>query len=348
MESPKTRGAAGNPLNRFERIEYVPDPDAPPEDRPDPRTVFLRDSSRSIISRNDSPDLGFETSVNPYRGCEHGCTYCFARPTHEYLGLSIGLDFETKILVKERAPELLKEELSAKSWRPQTLVMSGVTDPYQPIERKLELTRRCLRVLAEFGNPVGIITKSALVARDADLLASLASFGAARVNLSITTLDEELARAMEPRAASPANRLRAVEALAKAGVPVCVGMAPVIPGLNDHELPRVLEAAARAGARGAFYTVLRLPHGLKELFSDWLERAFPQRKDKVLNQLRGMRGGKLYDSRFGVRARGAGGFSDDYAQLFALARRRFGLDGPLPALSTARFRRPSGPQLELF
>ena len=348
LPQPKARGAAGNPANRFERIDYEPDPDAPPEERCDPRTVYLRDASRTIIARNDSPDVGFETSVNPYRGCEHGCSYCFARPTHEYLGLSAGLDFETKILVKERAPQLLGEELASPRWRPQLLVMSGVTDPYQPVERKLEITRGCLKVLAEFRNPVSIITKSALVARDADLLGELAALGAAAVNVSLTTLDEDLARAMEPRAASPASRLGAVEALAKAGVPVSVGVAPIVPGLNDHEVPKILEAAASAGARGAFYVLLRLPHGVKDLFSDWLERRYPQRKEKVLGQLRAMRGGRLYDSRWGVRGRGSGGFSDEYRKLFELSARRFGLDRPRPELSTARFRRPAGPQLELF
>ena len=242
------RGAADNPPNRFEALAHAPDPEAIDPDGPGPDTEFLKDPSRSLITYNDSPDVGFTASINPYRGCEHGCIYCYARPTHEYLGFSAGLDFETKILVKEDAPELLRRELSSPRWTPQVLAISGVTDPYQPVERRLELTRRCLEVLAEFRNPVAIITKNHLVTRDVDLLGELARHEAVAVYLSVTTLDPRLARTMEPRTSQPARRLAAIEALSRAGVPSGVLVAPVIPGLTDHEMPKIVAAAARAGA----------------------------------------------------------------------------------------------------
>ncbi|HST61668.1 MAG TPA: PA0069 family radical SAM protein, partial [Longimicrobium sp.] len=301
------RGAPQNPKNRFVDAEYVADGDwldTLGDDEPDPRTEFLRDHTRGIISRNDSPDIPFETSVNPYRGCEHGCIYCFARPTHEYLGFSAGLDFETRILVKHEAPELLRKELASPRWTGQPIAMSGVTDPYQPVERRLEITRRCLEVLAEFRNPVAMVTKNHLVTRDIDLLGELAAHGAAIVNISITTLNEKLQRVMEPRASTPARRLDAVRKLTAAGIPVRVLAAPVVPGLTDHEMPAILAAAAEAGASAASYIPLRLPHGLKGLFEEWLETHFPDRKDKVLNRIREMRGGKLYDSEWGTRMRG--------------------------------------------
>jgi DNA repair photolyase len=345
-------GVSSNPPNRFDRLHYdFADAELGPDDeRPDPRVQYLRDPSRSIIATNQSPDVGFDASVNPYRGCEHACAYCFARPTHEYLGFSSGLDFETKILVKERAPELLRRELASARWRPQVLAFSGVTDAYQPIERKLELTRRCLAVAAEFRNPVVIVTKSRLVVRDADLLGELARFDAAKVMISITTLDPAVHRAMEPRTPRPELRLAAVEALARAGVPVGVLVAPIVPGLTDHEMPRILESAARAGARSAGYVVLRLPHANKELVEAWLAERFPDRKDKVLHRLRELGGGKLYESRWGTRQRGGGIFADQIAQLFATGVRRAGLAERDFALSTAHFRRPKreSPQLALF
>jgi DNA repair photolyase len=345
------RGASHNPPNRFEEIRCEPDDDIsdiPPDERSAPQTRFLRDASRSIISYNDSPDVGFDASFNPYRGCEHGCIYCFARPTHEYLGLSAGLDFETRILVKEDAPELLRAELAARKWKPQVLGVSGVTDPYQPIERKLSLTRRCLEVVVDFMNPLSIITKNHLVSRDVDLLARLAAHDAALVCVSVTTLDPHLARVMEPRASSPERRLEAIAALHEAGIPVCVLVAPVIPGLNDHEVPGIVCAAARAGARYAGYVALRLPHGLKELFERWLEQHFPERRGKVLNRLRSMRGGELYRAEFGKRMRGEGAFADEIAQLFAIACRRAGLEAKRPTLSTASFQTPGPQQLTLF
>jgi DNA repair photolyase len=344
------RGAAQNPRNRFVEAEYVPDPEAFDPDEPDPRTEFLRDHTRGIISRNDSPDIPFETSVNPYRGCEHGCIYCFARPTHEYLGFSAGLDFETRILVKHEAAELLRRELASPRWTPQPIAMSGVTDPYQPVERKLGITRGCLEVLAEFRNPVAMVTKNHLVTRDIDLLGELAGHQAAVVNISITTLNEKLQRVMEPRASTPTRRLDAVRQLAEAGIPVRVLVAPVVPGLTDHEMTAILAAAADAGASAASYIPLRLPHGLKGLFEDWLETHFPDRKDKVLNRIREMRGGKLYDSEWGTRMRGEGVFADQYEALFGATTRKLGLVRHIPALSTAAFRRVHNPagQMGLF
>jgi DNA repair photolyase len=343
------RGAAGNPKNRFEKIEVEPILDEIGEDEPRPETVHLRDHSRSIIARNDSPDIGFDASINPYRGCSHGCIYCYSRPTHEYLGLSAGLDFESKILVKQDAPELLREELSSTRWEPKVLSMSGVTDPYQPIEKRLRITRRCLEVLAEFRNPVAVVTKNHLVTRDIDFLSELARHDAAVVAVSLTTLDDDLRRVMEPRTSRPIRRLAAIEALAGAGVPVGVMTAPVIPSLNDHELPDLISAAGRAGATFAAYVPVRLPYAVKPLFENWLSRHFPDRKEKVLNRIRSMRGGKLNDPRFGSRMRGEGFFADHIAQIFSISCRRTGIEeGSFPKLSTAAFRESGGIQPGLF
>ena len=355
----RTRGVAENPTNRFERLAYEADleflEDELREDEPDaeatakiPPTVYLRDPSKQPLSFNESPDLPFRASLNPYRGCAHGCVYCYARPTHEYLGFSAGLDFETRILVKEDLPALLRKALSSPRWQPQVVAISGVTDAYQPIDRQTRLTRRCLEVFVEFRNPVAIVTKSSLVVRDADLLAELAAHDAARVFVSITTLDRALHRVMEPRAAAPSQRLAAIEALAKVGIPVGVMVAPVIPGLTDHEAPAIVEAASRAGACTARHLMLRLPHGNKQLFEAWLERHFPERKDKVMNRVRAMRGGKLNDSRFHQRMRGSGFFADQTHAVFELACRRAGLSEDMPEASTAAFRRPPEPQLSLF
>jgi DNA repair photolyase len=302
-----------------------------------------------VIAYNDSPDVGFDASVNPYRGCEHGCVYCYARPFHEYLGFSAGLDFESRILVKEEAPELLRRELSAAKWKPQALAMSGVTDCYQPAERRLEITRRCLAVLAEFRNPVAVITKNELVTRDIDILQELAAHQAVVVTLSITTLDPEVARRMEPRASHPRDRLKAIERLAAAGIPVGVNVAPVVPAITDHEMPKILEAAAAAGATRAGYTVMRLPGAVAGLFEAWLAEHFPDRKDKVLNRVRELRGGELYDPRFGSRMKGEGLFAEQIRATFQTFKRRYGLDRPSPELSTAAFRVPGRvEQLELF
>jgi DNA repair photolyase len=342
------RGTAENPPNRFEKLVYLRDPDLDDGEQPLSKTQFLRDVSKSLITYNDSPDVGFDASINPYRGCEHGCIYCYARPYHEYLGFSSGLDFETRILVKEDAPDLLRKELASRRWTPKILAISGVTDPYQPIERKLQLTRRCLEVLAEFRNPTIIITKNGLVARDLDQLRELARYDAAAVCVSVTTLDAELARVMEPRTSTPANRLDAIRTLSEAGVPVRVLVAPVIPGLTDHEITSIITSAADAGARYAGYVVVRLPYAVKELFESWLEEHFPDRKKKVLNRIREMRGGKLNDPNFGSRMKGQGVFAEQIKSMFKLACRKAGIEEGGPELSTAAFRRPDGAQLGLF
>jgi DNA repair photolyase len=342
------RGAPDNPSNRFEKIRLEPDADWNPDEDPLPRTQFLKDRSRTVITRNDSPDVGFGAGVNPYRGCEHGCIYCYARPTHEYLGFSAGLDFESKIMVKEDAPELLRRELSSPKWQPEVIFMSGVTDCYQPVERKLKLTRRCLEVLAEFRNPVAIVTKNFLVTRDLDLLSELARHHAAAVSISVTTLDPGLRKIMEPRTSPPAARLAAIRRLSDAGIPAGVMVAPVIPGLTDHEIPAILAAAAGAGAVSAHFTVVRLPHGVAPLFEKWLATHFPDRKEKVLNRLRALRGGRLYDAQWGKRMRGEGIFAGQLATLFDVARRKAGIKNDPDPLSTAAFRRPASAQLPLF
>ena len=344
---PKGRGATANPPNRFELMRYEPLEDGACDERPAPQTLFFRDNTRNIIATNDSPDIVFDASINPYRGCEHGCIYCYARPYHEYLGFSIGLDFETKIMVKEDAPKLLRKELNSPKWTPQVLGISGVTDAYQPIERRLQLTRRCLEVLAEFRNPVTIVTKNRLVTRDLDVLAKLAEHQAAGVAIAVTTLDPELARVMEPRATAPAGRLEAIRELSAAGIPTLVLVAPVIPGLTDHEMPAILAAARAAGAMGAGYTMLRLPHGLPELFGSWLEQHFPEKKDKILSRVRDMRGGAMNDSRFTARMRGEGAIADTIKQMFNVTKKKLGFPGR-PALSTAAFRRPGETPMMLF
>jgi DNA repair photolyase len=352
MKKPKSseqhRGTLAAPQNRFVSTTATPDEDWDPSEEPLPRTEFLPDDSQTIIAYNDSPDLGFNASLNPYRGCEHGCVYCYARPTHEYLGFSSGLEFETKIMVKHRAAELLRKELGAKKWKPQTIAMSGVTDCYQPIERKLKLTRACLEVLAECRNPVGIVTKNSLVTRDIDLLTELARHDAAAVFVSLTSLDTKLRAGLEPRTSPPRARLRTIEKLAAAGIPVGVMIAPVIPAVNDHEIPRLIAAAAEAGATYAAYVTVRLPHANKELFEQWLDEHLPDRKEKVLGQIRSLREGKLNDSEFGQRMRGVGNLALQIEQLFNVASRKAGIGQERLKLSVAAFRRPMGPQLELF
>jgi len=347
LGAPHGRGAAENPPNRFEHLSLERDADWDPEQDPAPRTQFLRDLSQSLITYNHSPDIPFEASINPYRGCEHGCSYCYARPFHEHLGFSAGLDFESRIMVKENAPEILQRELSSRKWKPQELAMSGVTDCYQPIERKLQLTRRCLAVLVEFRNPVSIITKNFLVTRDLDLLRELAASRAVKVHLSINSLDGELARKLEPRASSPRQRLSAVETLAKAGIPVGVLVAPVIPALNDHEIPAVLAAAKAAGAGWASTEILRLPLAVAPIFEQWLKEHVPEKEAKVLGRIRAIRGGKLNDPRFGKRMHGEGIFAEQIARMFHVACRKVEIQEDDPALSIAGFRRPEGRQLGL-
>ncbi|HUJ14701.1 MAG TPA: PA0069 family radical SAM protein [Thermoanaerobaculia bacterium] len=339
----KGRGASWNPQNRFETLAYVRDDESDIDDSA-PKTIFLRDPSRTIIAHNDSPDVGFTYSINPYRGCEHGCVYCFARPTHEYLGFSAGLDFETKIVVKEDAPELLREELMSPKWQPELIAISGVTDPFQPIERKLQLTRRCLEVLAEFRNPVAIITKNHLVTRDIDILSELAKHNAISVAVSVTTLDADLQNIMEPRTTTPQLRLAAIEALARAGIPTTVMVAPVIPAITDHEMPSILKAAREAGATSAGFVVLRLPWAVAPLFERWLEERFPDRKEKVLNRVRDLREGKLYDPQWRIRQRGKGIFADQIESIFDVTCRRLGFNEHSFELETGHFRRPTAQQ----
>ena len=341
------RGASWSPANRFEVMHVeTTDPDWPEEERPAPRTRFYRDLSKTIISRNNSPDVGFECSINPYRGCEHGCIYCYARPTHEYLGFSAGLDFESNIMIKIDAAELLAAELSSPRWQPQVIVMSGVTDPYQPAERRLLITRSCLEVLLRFRNPVAIITKNRLVTRDIDLLRQFATWAGTAVNISVTSLDPNLQRVLEPRTSPPSARLEVISQLRDAGIPVGVMVAPIIPGLTDHEVPTILSACAKAGAQFAGYTILRLPWAVAPLFENWLKEHFPDRKDKVLSRIRHLRGGKLNNSEWAKRMEGDGIFAQQIASLFQVGCRRASLCDR-PKLSAADFRRPRE-QLELF
>jgi DNA repair photolyase len=340
------RGASWSPANRFEKFHVdltdvdLVDEDPVAREKPRRPTQYFRDQTKTIIAHNQSPDVGFETSINPYRGCEHGCIYCFARPTHEYLGFSAGLDFESRIMVKPDAPRLLEEELSSPKWTPQLLMMSGVTDCYQPIERKLKITRGCLEVLARFRNPVGILTKNRLVTRDIDILSELASHKCAVVNLSVTTLDPKLQQILEPRTSAPAARLDAVAQLRAAKIPVGVMVAPIIPGINDHEIPAIVAACGKAGAQFAGHVLLRLPWAVAPLFEHWLDEHFPERKTKVLERVRAFRGGKLYDSRWCKRQIGEGAFAEQIAKMFEVACRRAGMT-ERPKLSTATFRRPN-------
>ncbi len=355
MPPRKGRGAVSNVEGRFEKRRIDPideDRAAGEEDDAPPRleTTVIPEKTRTVLSRNDSPDISFDRSINPYKGCEHGCVYCFARPTHSYLGLSPGLDFETKIFSKPDAARLLREELRRPGYRCEVIALGANTDPYQPVERDLKITRGLLEVLREHRHPVGIITKSGLVLRDLDILAPMAKERLASVFVSITTLDRALARTMEPRAASPGRRLETLRALTGAGVPAGVLSSPMIPGLNDSELERILEAAAAAGARSAGYVVLRLPHELKQLFTEWLETHYPLKAKHVLGLVRETHGGKLYDSDFGTRMKGTGPYAELLRRRFETACRRFGLSrGPAP-LDTTRFRVPprAGDQLGLF
>lgn len=337
----KGRGATLNRVGRFERQTRDAVDDGwgglDPDLAPPAATELYADNSRSIIAQNTSPDIPFEQSINPYRGCEHGCIYCYARPTHHFLGLSSGLDFETQIYIKHDAAELLKEAFSRPGYRPSPLALGSNTDPYQPIERRLQLTRRVLEVMADCRHPVSIVTKSAAVLRDLDLLVPMARDGLASVTLSITTLDSDLARRLEPRAAAPHRRLATIRELSSAGVPTSLSLAPVIPGLTDHEIERIVEAAAGAGATAASWILLRLPHDVKELFEDWLETHYPARKGKVLSLVRQCRDGQLNDPAFGSRMRGRGPVAD-------LIRRRF--DRVLDRLGLAR--RSSSLRSDLF
>jgi len=349
----KGRSAAVNTPNRFEPLHVELDPSLDDSlmnggERSRVPTQYFVDSSRSILAQNDSPDVGFRFSINPYRGCEHGCIYCYARPTHEYLGFSAGLDFETKILVKEDAPKLLEQAFQKRSWQPQAVALSGNTDCYQPLERHLKLTRQCLEVFLQFRNPVTIITKNHLLARDVDLLQELARLDLVNVTLSVTSLRPELASIMEPRTSRPKLRLKAIDTLASHGVPVGVNVAPVIPGLNDEEIPAILKACSSRGAQWANYIIVRLPGPVRPLFVDWLQRNIPDRAAKVVSRIRELRDGNLSDPRFGSRMRGNGQLADMVEEFFAISRRRCGFDQiESRPLSTHYFRRSKGDQLEL-
>jgi DNA repair photolyase len=349
----KGRGSQLNPPNRFGGPQ--PDFDEVEDEeylesllkRP---TEYLPDLSKSIVTENDSPDVGFRYSINPYRGCSHGCSYCYARPTHEFLGLNAGLDFETKIFVKEAAPNLFREFLAKDRWRPEPIALSGVTDCYQPGERRFRLTRGCLEVAVEAQQPMSIITKNALILRDQDLLQALAAADLVHVHLSITTLDKDLARSMEPRTSTPRARLHAVKTLAEAGIPVGVCVAPMIPGLNESEIPAILAAAKEAGAMGAGYILLRLPLTVAPVFREWLERTLPARLQRIEGRIRSTREGRLNDSNFGTRMCGTGETAKQIAEMFRLFAKRFGLDKSLPPHDLTRFRPPlpKTGQLRLF
>lgn len=352
----KGRGSQIHPPNRFLQIhteddfEHLEYDDEYFESLGNVKTEYFSDVSKSIVSENKSPDISFRYSLNPYRGCAHGCSYCYARPYHEYLGLNAGLDFESKIFVKESAPLLFKEFLAKPKWVPQTVVLSGVTDCYQPIERKLKLTRQCLEIASEANQPIGLITKNAMVTRDIDILESMAQQEKIRVNISLTTLDAELARKMEPRTSVPAARLRAIKELSEVGVPVNVMIAPVIPGMNDSEIPKILEAIADVGAHSANYTILRLPLTVHPVFMDWLERTYPEHKERVLTRLRACRDGNDSNSEFGSRMRGTGIIAEQIRKTFDVFSKKFRLNAPLPPLSTRDFIAPvmPGGQRKLF
>jgi len=322
------------------------------EERLAPETTIIEEHVKSILSKNDSPDLSFDLSINPYRGCEHGCIYCFARPTHSYLGLSPGLDFETKIIAKVNAAERLREAFAARSYRPSAINIGSATDAYQPVERKLAITRAVLEVMAECRHPFSLVTKSSGVERDLDIVAPMGQRGLAAVYVSVTSLEPALARILEPRAAAPHRRIRTIEALARAGVPVGVSVSPIIPFINEPEIERILEAAAAAGASTAFGIVLRLPWEVNPLFQRWLDQHFPDRAARVMARIREMRGGKDYDSSFGTRMRGEGVWAQLIAQRLAKAKRRFGLDHDRRVLDLGQFRKPlarsRGGQADLF
>lgn len=337
---PHGRGASNDPLNRFDSLRVEADEDAWVDEDPRPlKTVFLKDDSQTVLTPNVANDLSFDYGLNPYRGCEHGCSYCYARTYHEYLGFSAGLEFESKIVVKHTAPALLEKTLARPGYKVGKISMSGVTDCYQPVERKLEITRGCLEVLARFRNPVTIITKNALVARDLDYLKELSRHDAVAVYLSVTTLDPKLARILEPRASSPRMRLETIARLGEAGVLAGVSAAPMIPGLNDSELPAILEAVAAHGGKFAAYSMVRLPGAVKEVFGSWLERHRPLAKEKILGRIRRVHGGALNSTGAGARNRGTGEGAGQLNALFHACCRKYGLDPKFPELSTASFRR---------
>lgn len=353
METAKGRGARSNASGRYEPEQHQSFDDGWTQDDSEAaplRTTLTPENARTIIARNDSPDIGFDRSINPYKGCEHGCIYCYARPSHAWMGLSPGLDFESRIFFKPQAASLLEQAFLAPRYRCKRIHIGGNTDPYQPVERDLKSTRSILEVMQRFNHPFSIITKSVLIARDADILGPMGKEGLASAFVSITTLDRGLARAMEPRASTPAKRLEAISRLADAGCPVGVGFAPVIPGLNDHELEAILEAAAKAGATRAMYVTLRLPLEIKDLFREWLADARPDRAARVMSLIRQTRGGKDYDADWSQRMKGTGPVAELIGTRFKAAVKRYGLDTPHRLLDETQFRVPADarPQLELF
>jgi DNA repair photolyase len=351
----KGRGAQSNPGNRFENFHIEPFKDDEIGNDSDPGeikyripTQYFKDDSRTVISVNNSEDIGFDYSFNPYRGCEHGCVYCYARPSHEFLGFSAGLDFETKIMIKEDAHKILEKEFKKKSYKPDLIVFSGNTDCYQPVEQKLKLTRKALEVCLNYRNPVTIITKNSLVQRDIDILKELNEFNLVSVTLSITSLDKSLTVKMEPKSSIPLKRLETIEKLAENKIPVGVNIAPVIPGLNDEEIPAILKAASERGAQYAGFVLLRLPYSVKDLFVKWLNEEFPDRAGKIINRIKDMRGGKLNESEFFKRFTGEGEFAETIKNLFTLSCRKYGLNKRYYNLSVSSFRRSVDAQLEMF
>ena len=353
-QKPMGRAARLNPKNRFEKLvieDFQADEvDNFYEDDSERKipTTYLKDKSKSVISINDSPDIGFDYSFNPYRGCEHGCIYCYARPTHEFLGFSSGLDFETKIMVKQNAPSLLEKEFQKKSYVPKMIMFSGNTDCYQPLERKLKITREALKVCLRYKNPVSVITKNKLVQRDIDILKDLAKEKLVTVTISVTSLDSKLCRQMEPRTASPIKRLETIELMANNNIPIGVNVAPIIPGLNDEEIPNILKAASERGALYAGYIMLRLPYQVIDLFIDWVQREFPDRAKKIINKIKEMRNGKLNSSEFGERFSAKGEQAEAIHNLFYLSCEKYGLNKERIAIEAENFINSYNNQLDLF
>ena len=346
------RGARSNPDPRFDQNQrsYLDDGWESLAELPRLKTEIFTETPKTIITRNTSPDISFDRSINPYRGCEHGCVYCYARPSHAYMGLSPGLDFESKLFIKPNAAALLREELTATNYVPATIALGSNTDPYQPIERDYRITRQVIEVLQEFNHPFGIVTKSASVLRDLDILIEMAKLGLVKVAVSITTLDAKLARSMEPRASTPMKRLSALEILSKAGIPTVVMMGPIIPGLNDAEIENILKAARNVGVKEAGYTMLRLPHEVKDIFKDWLEKEFPDRAAKVMSLVKSVRGGKENDPNFGTRMSGQGPYAWTIGRRFQLTAQRLGLNTNRAKLRSDLFSKPpqKGEQMGLF
>lgn len=348
------RGASFNPQNRFEKLsveDFIFDEWSGLEE-PEIKnlsTEYFIDNSKTVIAKNDSYDVGFDYSFNPYRGCEHGCIYCYARPSHEFLGFSSGVDFETKIMVKPNGAKLLEDEFKKKNYKPDMIMFSGNTDCYQPIEKKLRITREALKVCLKYGNPVGVITKNALIQRDIDILKEMSGLNLVSVTLSVTTLNKELARKMEPRTSSPEMRLKTIEALAENNIPVGVNVAPIIPALNDKEIPEILKEASERGAKFAGMVMLRLPYAVKDLFVDWVKREFPERANKILNSIRDIRGGKLNSSEWGKRFSGEGELAGTIHKLFKITCRKYGLNKRVFNLNRKHFKVPEkNNQLTLF